>query len=241
MKNMLLIRKTAAVALIAGMTFAGIGAAAQSASAATPVTTSYKTITISNPSQLQQIAAQFGITLDWNQIWYGGGSVPTTKPSTGAGTTTKPSTGTGTTTKPSTGTGTTTKPSTGAGTTTNASAFAQQVVTLVNQERAKVGLAALSTDSLLTTVATDKAKDMYNNNYFSHTSPTYGSPFDMMRAYGVSYSYAGENIAKGQRTPQEVMTAWMNSAGHKANILSQNFKKIGVAYYNGEWVQEFTG
>ncbi|MWC29508.1 CAP domain-containing protein [Paenibacillus sp. MMS18-CY102] len=221
MKNMLLVRKTAAVALIAGMAFTGIGAAAHTASAAVPVTASYKTITIGSPAQLQQIAAQFGITLDWNQIWNGGGAVTVTKPSTGTSTGTKPSTGTSTT--------------------TNASAFAQQVVTLVNQERAKAGLAALSTDSLLATVATDKAKDMYNNNYFSHTSPTYGSPFDMMRAYGVSYSYAGENIAKGQRTPQEVMAAWMNSAGHKANILSKNFKKIGVAYYNGEWVQEFTG
>jgi len=111
----------------------------------------------------------------------------------------------------------------------------------VNQERAKAGLSALTSDSLLAKVATDKAKDMYDNNYFSHTSPTYGSPFDMMRSYGVKYSYAGENIAKGQKSPQEVMNAWMNSAGHKANILSPNFKKIGVAYYNSEWVQEFTG
>ncbi|WP_246070785.1 CAP domain-containing protein, partial [Paenibacillus kobensis] len=121
------------------------------------------------------------------------------------------------------------------------SAFAQQVVTLVNQERAKAGLSALSSDSLLTKVAAAKAKDMYDNNYFDHTSPTYGSPFDMMRSFGVSYSYAGENIAKGQKSPQEVMNAWMNSAGHKANIMSANYKKIGVAYYNGEWVQEFTG
>ncbi len=126
-----------------------------------------------------------------------------------------------------------------AGTVTQ-SQFAAQVVTLVNKERASAGLSALKSDTLLTKVALDKAKDMYANNYFDHTSPTYGSPFDMMRAYGVAYSYAGENIAKGQRTPQEVMTAWMNSAGHRANILSVNFKKIGVAYYNGEWVQEFT-
>ena len=126
-----------------------------------------------------------------------------------------------------------------AGTVTQ-SQFAAQVVTLVNKERASAGLSALKSDTLLTKVALDKAKDMYANNYFDHTSPTYGSPFDMMRAYGVTYSYAGENIAKGQRTPQEVMTAWMNSAGHRANILSVNFKKIGVAYYNGEWVQEFT-
>lgn len=87
----------------------------------------------------------------------------------------------------------------------------------------------------------DKAKDMYNRNYFDHTSPTFGSPFDMMKSYNIPFRYAGENIAKGQRTPQEVMTAWMNSAGHRQNILSPNFTKIGVAYYNGEWVQEFTG
>jgi len=119
------------------------------------------------------------------------------------------------------------------------SSYASQVVNLVNQERAKVGLKALVSDSALTRMALDKAKDMYNNQYFDHNSPTYGSPFDMMKSYGIRYSYAGENIAKGQRTPEEVMQAWMNSAGHRQNILNANFTKIGVAYYNGEWVQEF--
>ncbi|MFC6458669.1 MULTISPECIES: CAP domain-containing protein [Paenibacillus] len=119
------------------------------------------------------------------------------------------------------------------------SAFADQVVTLVNQERAKAGLPALTSDSKLANMAMDKAKDMYSNNYFDHTSPTYGSPFDMMKQYGISYTYAGENIAKGQRNPEEVMNAWMNSAGHRQNIMSPNYTKIGVAYYNGEWVQEF--
>lgn len=119
------------------------------------------------------------------------------------------------------------------------STFASQVVTLVNQERTKAGLRPLTSNSALTTMALDKAKDMYTNGYFDHTSPTYGSPFDMMTKYGISYSYAGENIAKGQQTPAAVMTAWMNSAGHRQNILSPNFTQIGVAYYNGEWVQEF--
>ncbi|MCY9660779.1 CAP domain-containing protein [Paenibacillus chondroitinus] len=119
------------------------------------------------------------------------------------------------------------------------SAFASQVVTLVNQERVKAGLQALTSDSALTAMALDKAKDMYNNDYFDHTSPTYGSPFDMMSTYGIPYSYAGENIAKGQPTPEAVMDAWMNSTGHRENILSPNYTKIGVAYYNGEWVQEF--
>ncbi|MFC3773077.1 CAP domain-containing protein [Paenibacillus sp. GCM10012303] len=117
--------------------------------------------------------------------------------------------------------------------------YADQVVTLVNQERAKAGLKPLANDPALTAMAMDKAKDMYNNNYFDHNSPTYGSPFDMMRSYGIRYTYAGENIAKGQRNPQEVMNAWMNSPGHRQNIMSPNFTKIGVAYYNGEWVQEF--
>jgi uncharacterized YkwD family protein len=121
------------------------------------------------------------------------------------------------------------------------SSVTKQVVTLVNEERAKAGLKPLTIHAGLTTVAVDKAKDMSNNNYFDHTSPTYGSPFDMMKQYGVSYSYAGENIAKGQKTPAEVMKAWMNSQGHRENILSANFTQIGVGYYNGHWVQEFIG
>ncbi|KIL36498.1 hypothetical protein SD71_07810 [Cohnella kolymensis] len=120
------------------------------------------------------------------------------------------------------------------------SQFASQVVSLVNKERAKAGLAALNTsNATLTRMALDKAKDIYNKNYFDHNSPTYGSPFDMMKKYGIKFSYAGENIAKGQRTPQEVMTAWMNSPGHRDNILKSNYTTIGVAYYNGVWVQEF--
>ncbi|WP_433942966.1 CAP domain-containing protein [Paenibacillus sp. SN-8-1] len=119
------------------------------------------------------------------------------------------------------------------------SAYADQVVTLVNQERAKAGVKPLAADKALAAMALDKAKDMYSKGYFDHTSPTYGSPFDMMNSYGIHYTYAGENIAKGQKDPAEVMKAWMNSPGHKQNILSPNYTKIGVAYYNGEWVQEF--
>ncbi|MNH81045.1 Cysteine-rich secretory protein family protein [compost metagenome] len=122
---------------------------------------------------------------------------------------------------------------------TTQSAYADQVVSLVNQERAKVGAKPLAADKALAAMALDKAKDMYSKGYFDHTSPTYGSPFDMMNSYGIHYTYAGENIAKGQKNPAEVMTAWMNSPGHKQNILSPNYTKIGVAYYNGEWVQEF--
>ena len=84
------------------------------------------------------------------------------------------------------------------------------------------------------------------NRYFSHQSPTYGSPFDMLKKFGVSYRSAGENIAAGQRTPQEVMNAWMNSSGHRANILNKNYTELGVGYYKGGsyghyWVQTFVG
>lgn len=123
------------------------------------------------------------------------------------------------------------------------SQYEQQVVDLTNQERAKQGLAALKVDLTLSKVAREKSLDMQKNNYFSHTSPTYGSPFDMMKKFGVTYRTAGENIAKGQRTPQEVVNAWMNSSGHRANILSSNFTHIGVGYVaeGNYWTQQFIG
>ncbi|MDO7904993.1 CAP domain-containing protein [Paenibacillus sp. JX-17] len=119
--------------------------------------------------------------------------------------------------------------------------YAAQVIELVNKERTKAGLKPLTNHAKLSEMALVKAKDMSNNNYFDHQSPTYGSPFDMMKKFGISYSTAGENIAKGQRTPQEVVDAWMNSEGHRANILNGSFTQIGVGYYNGCWVQEFIG
>lgn len=122
--------------------------------------------------------------------------------------------------------------------------YEQQVVNLVNKERAAAGLPALKVNTKLSAVAEKKAEDMRDKNYFSHTSPTYGSPFDMMRQFGISYSTAGENIAKGQRTPAEVMNGWMNSPGHKANILNSSYTEIGVGYVtdsngNTYWVQQF--
>lgn len=122
-----------------------------------------------------------------------------------------------------------------------AASFTKQVADLVNQERAKAGLAPLQFDAALSKVATAKAADMAQNNYFDHISPTYGSPFDMMKQFGISYMTAGENIAMGQRTPQEVMTQWMNSEGHRQNIMNGSFTKIGVGYVNGYWVQTFAG
>lgn len=126
------------------------------------------------------------------------------------------------------------------------SAFQNEVVSLVNQERTSRGLGALSVDSALTKTATLKSQDMAKNNYFDHTSPTYGSPFDMMKQFGITYRTAGENIAAGQTSPAQVMDGWMNSEGHRANILNSSFTKIGVGvaqnaggrYY---WTQQFIG
>ncbi len=123
-------------------------------------------------------------------------------------------------------------------------AYEQQVADLVNKERAAAGLPALKVNTKLSGVAEKKAEDMRDKNYFSHTSPTYGSPFDMMRQFGVSYKTAGENIAKGQRSPAAVMDGWMNSPGHRANILNSSYTEIGVGYVtdsngNTYWVQMF--
>ncbi|MBQ1241645.1 MAG: SafA/ExsA family spore coat assembly protein [Oscillospiraceae bacterium] len=121
--------------------------------------------------------------------------------------------------------------------------YEQEVVRLVNAERAKAGLPALTEDWQLSRVARYKSQDMRDKGYFSHQSPTYGSPYDMMRAFGISYRAAGENIAMGQRTPTAVVNAWMNSSGHRANILSKSFTKIGVGYVasGNYWTQMFTG
>jgi uncharacterized YkwD family protein len=121
------------------------------------------------------------------------------------------------------------------------SAFEQQVFELVNQERAKQGVKALQLDTKLSDVARTKSQDMKNKGYFSHQSPTYGSPFDMMKQFGITYKTAGENIAKGQKTPEEVMNAWMNSDGHRKNILSADFTHIGIGYVDGHWTQMFIG
>ncbi|GGD04760.1 hypothetical protein GCM10007216_39250 [Thalassobacillus devorans] len=123
------------------------------------------------------------------------------------------------------------------------SQFEQQVVELTNQERQKQGLEPLEADAELSKVARDKSQDMATNGYFSHNSPTHGSPFDMMKAYGIDYRTAGENIAKGQRSPEEVVNGWMNSEGHRKNIMNPNFTHIGVGHVeNGNvWTQMFIG
>lgn len=134
--------------------------------------------------------------------------------------------------------------STNGSSSSNSGSYTKQVAELVNKQREAAGLASLSYSSELSKVAQAKAEDMAANNYFSHTSPTYGSPFDMMKQFGITYTAAGENIAKGQKTPESVMNAWMNSQGHKENILNSNYEKIGVGYTtdsngNTYWVQMF--
>jgi uncharacterized YkwD family protein/spore coat assembly protein SafA len=118
-----------------------------------------------------------------------------------------------------------------------------QVQQIVNQERSKAGLKPLVMDWELQRVARTKSCDMATTGYFSHQSPDYGSPFDMMKSFGIKYRTAGENIAKGQRTPQEVMQSWMNSSGHRANILKGDFTHIGVGYcqQGNHWTQLFIG
>lgn len=120
----------------------------------------------------------------------------------------------------------------------------RDVLDLVNQERAKNGLSKLTLSNEMTHVATMKAQDMRDKNYFSHNSPTYGSPFEMLQQFGIKYSYAGENIAGGQQSAQAVMTDWLNSSGHRANILNKNYTEIGIGYVKGGqygtyWVQLF--
>ncbi len=122
-------------------------------------------------------------------------------------------------------------------------AYEKEVVRLVNVERAKQGLSALEYDWQLSRVARYKSDDMRKNNYFSHTSPTYGSPFNMMKSFGITYKTAGENIAKGYKTPAAVVEGWMNSSGHRANILNSSFTHIGVGYVESGnyWTQMFVG
>ena len=149
-----------------------------------------------------------------------------------------------------TGTSTGTNKNAGTGgntttTTTGMNSDEQEVFNLINQQRINNGLTALKSDSELQKVARIKAQDMVNNNYFSHTSPTYGSPFDMMNSFKISYRTAGENIA-GNSSNSAAVTAWMNSSGHRANILNSSFNYTGVGVVTGSkygkiYVQMFIG
>ncbi|KGX90704.1 hypothetical protein N781_06455 [Pontibacillus halophilus JSM 076056 = DSM 19796] len=123
-------------------------------------------------------------------------------------------------------------------------AIEREVIRLTNEERAKQGLSTLQADWEVSRVARYKSRDMRDQNYFSHQSPTFGSPFDMMKDFNVSYTRAAENIAAGQTTAQSVVDSWMNSAGHRKNILDPNLTYIGVGYakggsYGHYWTQMF--
>lgn len=121
--------------------------------------------------------------------------------------------------------------------------YENEVIRLVNEIRIENGLNELKPDWQLSRVARYKSQDMKDNNYFSHTSPIYGSPFEMIKNFGISYKSAGENIAKGYLTPQAVVNGWMNSSGHRANILNSSYTKIGVGYVSEGryWTQMFIG
>ena len=123
----------------------------------------------------------------------------------------------------------------------NVLTYEKQVTDLVNKERTKRGLNPLTYDWELSRVARYKSQDMKDNNYFSHTSPTYGTPFQMMKSFGITYKTAGENIARGYNIPESVVNGWMNSSGHRANILNSTYTRIGVGYIKdgNYWTQMF--
>jgi uncharacterized protein YkwD len=128
--------------------------------------------------------------------------------------------------------------------------FVRDVLNLVNQERAKEGLARLTHNALLEKSAVKHAQDMKSNNYFDHTGLNGSSPTQRIKAEGYPNVspcncnrrfYYGENIARGQTTPAQVVRDWMNSPGHRANIMSKNFKEIGIGIAGTYWVQNFGG
>jgi uncharacterized YkwD family protein/spore coat assembly protein SafA len=107
-------------------------------------------------------------------------------------------------------------------------ALETEVIRLVNVERVRAGQLALVESKELSRIARIKSNDFIKNNYFAHNSPTYGSPFDMLRSFGITFTAAAENIASGQRSAAEVMNFWMNSSGHRTNILNASYNQIGV-------------
>ncbi|MFD0687218.1 CAP domain-containing protein [Actinomadura fibrosa] len=143
-----------------------------------------------------------------------------------------------TTPKPSTGTG-----SGGQSTTPTGGGTAGQVIALTNAERAKHGCGPLTLDAKLQSAAQAHSADMVARNFFDHTNPSGKDPGDRITAAGYRWSTYGENIAAGQQTPASVMSSWMNSPGHRANILNCKFKNIGVGVAkkgnSPYWTQDF--
>lgn len=118
------------------------------------------------------------------------------------------------------------------------------ILNLVNKERVKRGLVPMKLNSKLNKLAKIKSDDMHKNRYFSHNSPIHGTPFDLLKKYKIDYMTAGENIAKGQDTPEHAMKSWMDSSGHRKNILNPKFQEMGVSrdeYGGNIWTQMFIG
>lgn len=115
-----------------------------------------------------------------------------------------------------------------------------EMLAAINKERAKVGVKPLKLNSVLCNTSMDKSYDMYRYGDLSHDSPTFGDIASQLDIVGFDYLYCGENIAWGQQSVSEVMNDWMNSKGHKSNILDPNFELVGIGYYGGYWTQQFT-
>jgi len=173
------------------------------------------------------------------------GSTTSKTPTTKAPSTQTPTTQTPTTQTPTTQTPSTNNQAPNTTTTEGLSQDEQKILDLVNEARAEAGVGPLSVDMELMNVARLKAKDMVDNNYFAHQSPTYGSPFDMMRKFDIEFRTAGENIA-GNQTAEAAFKAWMNSEGHRKNILNGDFNYTGIGVadsptYGKIFVQQFIG
>ncbi|WP_167958720.1 CAP domain-containing protein [Anaerosporobacter faecicola] len=128
-------------------------------------------------------------------------------------------------------------------TTSSNASYTSEVLRLINIERKKEGLSSLSTTSILEKAAFTRAQEIKKS--FSHTRPNGSSFSTILKELGISYQACGENIAYGQKTPEAVVNAWMNSSGHRANILSSNYNKVGIGCYIDSnnvvyWTQVFT-
>ncbi len=202
-----------------------------------------KTIcSVLDSEELRNLLKRFGFSFDYNQ----NSTVPTTS-NTEPTDKTQPTTGNNNSNNNNSNSNSgnhnqTTKPTSDKNS-SSVSEYEKRVVELVNEIRAENGLSKLTLNTELSAVARLKSQDMKDKHYFSHTSPTYGSPFDMMKQFGISYRTAGENIAYGYSTPEAVVDGWMNSPGHRANILNSSYKEIGVGYVaSGHyWTQMFIG
>lgn len=117
----------------------------------------------------------------------------------------------------------------------------QRMFDLVNQDRAAAGLPPLEIDMRLVRAARIKSQDMKDQGYFAHTSPDGTTPWDLMKAQGVTYRTAGENIAMGFTNSDAAEKGFMNSPGHRANILNKDFNHVGIGIVGNYYTQEFAG